>query len=82
MMKVIKVSDLHELLERNNYMVNAHQCESLPSFEIEFNPYSVTVSYKLNVDAYSEDNALKVAEEKIRTGTVPYDYSCVTRENF
>ena len=79
-MKVIKVSDLRELLEHNNYMINASQCESLPSFEIGFNPYSVTVSYKLTVDAYSEDNALEVAEEKIRTGTIPYDYSCVTRE--
>ena len=78
-MKVIKVSDLHELLERNNYMVNAHQCESLPSFEIEFKPQSVTVSYTLLVDAYSEDNAFEKAEEKIRTGTVPYDYSCVTK---
>ena len=81
-MKVIKASDLRELLEHNNYMINASQCESLPSFEIEFNPYSVTVSYKLTEDAYSEDNALEVAEEKIRTGSIPYDYSCVTRENF
>ena len=80
-MKVIKVSDLRELLEHNNYMINASQCESLPSFEIGFNPYSVTVSYKLTVNAYSEDNALEVAEEKIRTGTIPYDYSCVTRED-
>ena len=78
-MKVIKVSDLRELLEHNNYMINASQCESLHSFEIGFNPYSVTVSYKLDVDAYSEDNALEVAEETIRTGTVPYNSSCVTR---
>ena len=78
-MKVIKASDLHKLLERNNYMVNASQCESLPSFDIKYHLYSVDVSYKLMVDAYSEDNALEVAEETIRTGTVPYNSSCVTR---
>ena len=78
-MKVIKASDLHQLLEHNNYMVNAHQCESLPSFDIKFNPYSVTLYYTVAVDAYSEDNALEVAEEKIRAGAVPYEYSSVTK---
>ena len=81
-MKVIKESDLNELLEHNGNVINGHQCESLTSFDIKYHLYSVDVSYKLMVDAYSEDNALKIAEEKIRTGTVPYDYSCVTRENF
>ena len=78
-MKVIKESDLNELLEHNGNVINGHQCESLPSFDIKYHLYSVNVSYKLMVDAYSEDNALEVAEETIRTGTVPYNCSCVTR---
>ena len=79
-MKVIKLTDLRDLLEKNGNTVNAYQCEHLPTIDLDYGSYMVEISYKLVVEGYSEDDALKAAEGMIQKGLVPYDYSTVYKQ--
>lgn len=78
-MKVIKVTDLQELLKSNNNMVTAYECDKLPVIDLSVNSYEVEITYKAIVEGYSDDDAVEALEGMIMDGKIPYSYSCTTK---
>ena len=80
-MKYVKVEDVDKLFALSNNLITAYDFSKLPQVDLEPHEYEVELTYVLKTTAFSEDEAVRILEERIRLQEVPYEYSCVTKRD-
>jgi len=80
-MKVVKVEDVEKLFAKTGNIMTAYEFSKIEPIELSTHEYEVEITYKMTVDAYSDDDAVQKVEELIRLKEIPYDYSCTCKLN-
>lgn len=78
-MKVVKVEDVEKLFAKTGNIMTAYEFSQIEPIELTTNEYEVELTYKVTINAYSEDDAIQAVEELIRLKEIPYKYSCTSR---